>query len=296
MSDAEGEGRPDRHGRPDHDTEPIPVVGPGPDHDHSGDARTGDARTGDARAGAADGPARPSWWRALADGERPGWPTLVAAGVAALVLVLLAANAWLAASTEQRLVEATQEELRTEPDVTLRGFPVGFRALLGRVGEAEVRAEEVAVPELGTTLTELELSLTDVRVDRDAGAVEAERATFAVVLDADSLESLLPVIGQLPDDVPLIGDVSELVEIELEEGVARLSVVGFAVVDATAEIRNGDLVLSPSAPLGQIGDLTIAIDELPLGFAVDDVRIRPEGVRLEGSAAPFSLEDVDVDP
>jgi len=272
-------GEPGRAPR-DHDTEPIPVIGEGQAGRDQEPASEGDAR----------GVRR---WLRLGAGEGPGWPTLVAAGVAAVLLVLLAANAWLASSTEDRIAEQIEDELAIEPEVTLSGFPTGLRALFGRVGEAEIRAREVPVPGLGTTLTELELTLTDVRLDRDAEELTAERATFAVVLDSASLEGLLPVIGQLPEDLPLLGDVSELVEIELGDGVATLRVVGFAVVDATAEIRNGELILAPGAPLAQLGDISIAVDELPLGFAVDDVRIRPEGLRLEGSAAPFAIEDVD---
>lgn len=250
------------------DTDPLPVVTPpngGATEDAAGPGAPGPATADDADPGT-DGPGR--WWRR--------------AGLAALVVlgVLAAANGWLASTVEGRVAEQVERELGAPVDVELRGFPVGFRSLTGELPAAELHGRDVPLPDSAATLTELRLSLTDVRVDRDRGRIEAASAQVTATLDDAAVEELLGVLGRLP-----------LVDLELQPGALRLNVLGFAVADAAVRADDGDLVFGLAAPLNQLVPGELRLDELPLGLHVDRVRLRTDEMELHGRIEPLVVDD-----
>lgn len=259
MSDAPGPDR-DGGGFGRDDTDPLPIIAsPGRDN--------ADAAGSDAAPTGAGGSGRAGWWR---------WAVLA---VLVVVLVVAAANAWLAAAVEDRIAEEIERELGAPVDVRLEGFPVGFRSLTGRLPAAELRGHNVPLPDTAATASEVRLSLTEVRVDRDRGRVEAARAEVTATLEEPAVEELLGLLGRLP-----------LVGIELQPGVLRLSVAGFAAVDATARADDGDLVVGLTAPLDRLVPGELRWDDLPLGLQLDDVRLHAGEMELDGHIEPLVID------
>lgn len=244
-------------GRRRDDTEPLPVVGPA---EPAADGTGADAR---ASGDHGDGRRSAAWWP---------WAVLVAL---VAVLAFAVANAWLASSVEGRLAEEAERELGGPIDVELHGFPVGFRALTGEVPAAELRGREVPLPGAGTTLTELHVTLEEVRLDRDRGRLEAASADIEMRFDEAGVEDLLGALGRLP-----------LVDLELQPGTLRVNVAGFAVADAVARAEGGDLVVGLAAPLDRLAP-ELRLSDFPLGVRVEDVVLREGELELHGRAAPL---------
>lgn len=241
------------------DTDPLPIIAP-PDR---GDAEAG----GGATATGAGGAGRTRWWR---------WTVLA---VLVVALVVAAANAWLAAAVEERVAEEVERELGAPVDVRLEGFPVGLRSLTGRLPAAELHGRDVPLPDTAATASEVRLLLTEVRVDRDRGRVEAARADVTATLEEPAVQELLGVLGRLP-----------LVGIELEPGALRLSLAGFAAVDATVRADDGDLVVGLTAPLNQLVPGELRWGDLPLGLQLDSVRLRAGEMELDGHVEPLVVD------
>lgn len=195
------------------------------------------------------------------------------------VLAALAIDAALRSSIESRVAEEAERELGGTVDVELQGFASGLRSLSGRVPGAEVHGREVPLPDTAATMTELHLSMTDVRVDRAAGRLEASTALVDVTFDAEAVEEFIGVLGRVP-----------LVDIELRPGTLRLRVGGFSVADATVRVDQGALVISLTAPLDRILPGQLRLTDFPLGFRPDDVTISEGQMRLHGRAEPLVIE------
>lgn len=260
MTDTPGPDR-DSGGSGRDDTDPLPIIAP-PDREDV-DAGTG----GGATPTGAGGAGRTRWWR---------WVVLA---VLVLALVVAAANAWLAAAVEDRVAEEVERELGAPVDVRLEGFPVGLRSLTGRLPAAELHGRDVPLPDTAATASEVRLLLTEVRVDRDRGRVEAARADVTATLEEPAVEELLGVLGRLP-----------LVGLELEPGALRLSVAGFAAVDATVRADGGDLVVGLTAPLNRLVPGELRWGDLPLGLQLDNVRLRAGEMELDGHVEPLVID------
>lgn len=231
-------------------TEPLPAAGP-PTADRDVADRTG-------RRGA--------WWQ---------WAVL-AAVVAALGV--LAADAALRSTVEARASEEAGRELGAEVDVRLRGFAAGLRSLTGQVAGVDVHGADVPLPGSGATMSELRLSLHEVRVDRDAGRLAAARAEVEATLDGEAIEGLIGLPGAVPG-----------VELELRPGTLRLRVAGFAVADATVRVDGGALVFALAAPLDRLVPGELRVDEFPLGLRPSDVTVRDGELLLHGEASPLVI-------
>jgi hypothetical protein len=219
---------------------------------------------------------------------RSAWVALAVTGALVLfVIMFFAVNATVASNAEQRAEDEAAAALGVPVDVRLQGFPVGIRLLVGSPVDARLSARDVPIEGSEAVLDRLEIDARDVVLDRAGdGAIRAERATFSAELDDDNVQQLLGVVGRLP-----------LTDIELANGVARLSVVGFRLIDATADVRGGDVVFTITSPLGSLdflGDFTslpLQLGELPLGFEVTDVEIGRGVLRVRGAASDVLLED-----
>lgn len=216
-------------------------------------------------------------------------PLARAAVVAGAVLVLVAVallgvNAWMTRSAEEAAAEHASEALGARASVRLRGWPVGLRLAAGSPVDAVVQATDVPITESAAVVSRLVIELDDVVIDRQAltdgtGGLEAARGRFVAELGPDAVEEAAGLIGQLP-----------LVGVELRRGVARLSVAGFPVLDATAEVVDGAVVFTPTAPLGSFARVELELGALPFGFRAHDVEIRRDALRLEGSATAIRLD------
>lgn len=249
------------------DTDQLPVVTPPGGRADADDADLGPPSGGPGAHAEAGEAGRDPWWR---------WVVLT---VVVALLGAAAANAWLAGRIEHRVAAEMERELGAPVDVRLEGFPVGFRSLDGRLPGAELHGRDVPLPDTSAALSEVRLSLTELRVDRDRGRVEAASAHVAATLDESSVEDLLGALVRLP-----------LVGIELQPGALRLNVAGFAVADATARADDGDVVVGLAAPLDQLIPGELRLDELPLGLHVDSVRLDTGEMEVRGRIEPLVID------
>ena len=214
--------------------------------------------------------------------------TAAVGGVVLVVLVvlvagLLVANAAIGRNVEQLAADHAEEAVGVPVDVRLSGWPVGLRLLTGQPVDVRIEARDVPLPDTAAVIDRFELELDEVPVDRDLlerpePELHAAEGRFFVELGDDAVQQLVGPIGRIP-----------LVDIELRSGVARLSVARFAVIDATAEVEDGEIVFRPTAPIGGFAQVELRIDELPFGFRADDVEIRRGVLRLSGSATDVRL-------
>jgi hypothetical protein len=220
-------------------------------------------------------------------GRRATWIGLAAAGLLVLaVIAFFAVNATVAGNAERQAEEEASAALGVPANVRLQGFPVGIRLLLGAPVDGRLTARDVPLEGTEATLTRLEVDAVNVVIERGGeGALLAERATFVAELDDDAVQQLIGIVGRLP-----------LTNIELANGVARLSVAGFSLIDATADVEAGQVVFRLASPLGSLdflgrfSNVPLELDALPLGFEVTDVEIRRNLLRLRGSATDLRLE------
>ncbi|MBA2319258.1 MAG: LmeA family phospholipid-binding protein [Euzebyales bacterium] len=207
-----------------------------------------------------------------------------AAGVALAVLGLLVtgvlvANAVITSQAEQRAAERIAREVGASATVSVSHWPAGLRLLAGAPVDATVVATDVPLEGSAAAVDRLELELVGATLPSDdAGALRVESATFVAELDTDAVRQLMGVIGRIP-----------LTDIELRNGVVRLSAVGFPLVDATAAVEGDRVVFRPAAPLGALITVGVEIGDLPFGFEPEEVEVRDDVLRLRGSASDLEL-------
>lgn len=201
--------------------------------------------------------------------------------VALLVLVALVVNALVTSRAEEEAAARIAEEVGAEAQVTISRWPTGLRLLAGEPVDATVAARDVPLEGSPAVIDRLDLDATGVVLSLAGdGGLTAEDVTFTADIDEEGVRQLAGVLGQIP-----------LTDIQLRNGVARLTVALFPVVDATAEVDDGQIVLRPTAPIGSFVSVGLPIGELPLGFTFTDVEIRDGLLRLTGGATDFVLED-----
>jgi hypothetical protein len=188
--------------------------------------------------------------------------------------LVLAVDQWIESTAEARAQEQISERLGTPTEVELRGWPVGLRLLAGSVPEVLVRATDVPVEGRGPRIDELRVRLTDVAIDvRSPGdeLPQGETATFTAVIAEASLRELV--------DLP-----SSVLDITLEQGSARIAVLGQAIpADVVAE--DGNVVLRPQLSFAAV----LGLDRIPLDLSaqpggpyVREVEVREDALVLRG--------------
>lgn len=180
---------------------------------------------------------------------------------------------------EQRTANNVSDALGTDATVDFSGWPVGVRLLLGTIPKAEVAASDVALDN-GATLDQLDVELTDVKVDvNDLRANSdqlppADAGTFTAELSEESVTAMLGVPG-------------DLVEVRLRDGVAQLRATGVQV-DADVVAEDGDVVVRLQGPLAQLlggGEVPIDLSDEPGAPEVEEVEIRDGLMILSGRLA-----------
>lgn len=197
---------------------------------------------------------------------------------------------------EQAAARVVAETGAADATVDLRGWPVTLRLATGTVPEAFLTADAVPIPGRGAALSRLDVTLTDValRFDdlREPGAIPVRAATgrFEARLDGEALRTLAAedsAVAQVID------------RIEFVEGVVRVVAGGGALsVDATAEARDGDLVLRPTEalPIPGLEELVVPLRDLPAGAVVDRIRVEPGAMVLEGEVTDLVLDPAALPP
>lgn len=198
--------------------------------------------------------------------------------VGVVVVGLLVANALVTGSAEGRVAQAVESAIGSEVDVRLGGWPVGPRVLRRKPLDVRIVARDVPLAGTSAALPLLMLELDDVTVPDGGEPLRSATGRFTAEFDAAAVQQLIGIVGRLP-----------LTDVELRNGVARLQVVGFPVVDATAELSDGEVIFRPTTPLASFLTVTLQIEALPLDLEPRTVQIREDVLRLQGSSDDLVL-------
>jgi hypothetical protein len=204
--------------------------------------------------------------------------------VAVLLGLGAAADAAVTRRAEQQVSEQVSAEIGAPATVDLQGWPVSLRLLTGVVPRVDLVAADVPLEDTDAELSELRATLTDVRLrlaDLSSADVpiEAGPTSFEADLDAGDVERLL-------------GPVAAIGEIELLDGLARLTVAGFPI-EGTVGVEGGAIVVRPTAPILNLGEVTVPLPALPGGVSVQQAVVLPGVLRLSGATPTFHLDPAD---
>lgn len=204
--------------------------------------------------------------------------------VAVLLGLGAVADAAVTRRAEQQVSEQVSAEIGAPATVDLQGWPVSLRLLTGVVPRVDLVAADVPLEDTDAELSELRATLTDVRLRladlSSAGVpIEAGPTSFEADLDAGDVERLL-------------GPVAAIGEIELLDGLARLTVAGFPI-EGTVGVEGGAIVVRPTAPILNLGEVTVPLPALPGGVSVQQAVVLPGVLRLSGATPTFHLDPAD---
>lgn len=174
-------------------------------------------------------------------------------------------------------------------DVELSGFPVAFRAVTGRVPEAEIEIERLTSREPEVTFAPVVLDLRDLRFDAfdlalgGAGEITVGDGSAAAVLQADELTRLARQQGpgweirvqqgQLVASGEVEGsNVRVVADVSVVEGALRLTAREVAV--------DGD---AGAAAVARAFDRSIPLPELPGRIRLTEAEVTAEGVVLRAT-------------
>ncbi|CAN5601695.1 hypothetical protein BH23ACT7_BH23ACT7_04370 [soil metagenome] len=204
--------------------------------------------------------------------------------VAVLLGLGAVADAAVTRRAEQQVSKQVSAEIGAPATVDLQGWPVSLRLLTGVVPRVDLVAADVPLEDTDAELSELRATLTDVRLrlaDLSSADVpiEAGPTSFEADLDAGDVERLL-------------GPVAAIGEIELLDGLARLTVAGFPI-EGTVGVEGGAIVVRPTAPILNLGEVTVPLPALPGGVSVQQAVVLPGVLRLSGATPTFHLDPAD---
>jgi hypothetical protein len=184
--------------------------------------------------------------------------------------------------------------LSVRPEVEVRGIPFLTQAVAGRYEDVRVRATDVPVGE--TTVRELTAmlsgvrapleqaisgSLPEVRVDQ----VQAQALLSYEALSLRSGERALTLSAE-GERVRVRGSV-RVGGVSLEaEALSAVELRGDVLVVTAQELKVGDERVDRAIERALQGrlDLRVPVSGLPYGLRLTDVRIDPDGIRLQASA------------
>jgi hypothetical protein len=187
-------------------------------------------------------------------------------------------------AAEQRTAQRVTRALEADSTVDFQGWPVTVRALLGSIPTAQLKAQDVpldngaSIDQLDVVLRDVEVNVADLRGggERPRNLPAARRGRFEAEISERSVIQMLGVPGNV-------------VDVRLADGVIVMTAAGVEV-EAEAEARDGDVVVSLSGPLANLlgaANFPIDLSEQPGAPAVDEVEIRDGVMLLRGE-----LEDV----
>ncbi len=95
-------------------------------------------------------------------------------------------------------------------------------------------------------------------------------------------------------DAIVVTDVHEHIPdpVGLLDGLARLTVAGFPI-EGTVGVEGGAIVVRPTAPILNLGEVTVPLPALPGGVSVQQAVVRPGVLRLSGATPTFHLDPAD---
>lgn len=224
----------------------------------------------------------------------------LAVGLALLLVVLLVADR-VAASIAAGAVAARLQQsgaLRSEPSVSIRGFPFLTQALAGRYAEIDVTARSVSRG--GVRVSRLDATIVGARIGVSAAlkgsvsAVPVERLhATALVSYADlATASDLPgaVVASVKGGVRVSGRVTVLGKSVRASTVSTVRLSGEDIVVTARSVSvEGGSSAAVVAALAHLLDLRVRVGRLPYGLELDGVRATGAGLLLTASSGPTVL-------
>lgn len=209
----------------------------------------------------------------------------VAAALVVLVALLVAADRVLAGVAEGKIAQrvASAYHLRSQPQVTIQGFPFLTQVAAGDYRQVDLSARDVAVG--GVTLPWLRARFSGVHASvsqilgHGAHTVEADRAAGVALVPYSAVRQ------RLPKDVTVRPEGNDLTVSGTFGGVPVT-----AATVAVAAARDGIAVRLTKLAGASVPGLSfvIPLGPLPLHLAIRSVRVTPQGLRV-GLAASHVL-------
>ncbi len=170
--------------------------------------------------------------------------------------VLLIGDRVVTSMAGERAAERVSEELDAPTEVTLHGWPVALRLLVGTIERAEVTATDVPLEEGGTldrldvTLHDIDLGIGDLQNPPD-GLPPSRDGSFTASISGDITWALTSVPSMLAS-LAITDDT-----VQLQTPVAVLS--------ADLVVHSDRLLFEPNVPLGVVfrGDVELDISDQP---------------------------------
>ncbi len=198
-----------------------------------------------------------------------------------LAIAFVIANGLIAWQIERRIEMNLEDKLGFSVDVDLSGWPVVPRLLLGSVPQARATARNVAVAEIGASVSLVQFTFEDVSWRRQRRGpldppIQAESARFRLEVTEGELEELL-------------GGQGGMAEIRLEDGRVRLTGPGGLAASFDVAARGGDVVLRPDVP-GVDFEVYLPIDPIMPGrTTVERVLVEDGRLILTGSTQGLEI-------
>lgn len=204
---------------------------------------------------------------------------------AAVVLVLGAglflADRFVTSMAEEQAATHVGRELRADSVVSLHGWPVTLRMIVGTIERAELTATDVPLERGGTidrldvTLHDIDLSLADLR-NPPSGLPPSRDGSFRALLHGDITWAL--------DSVP-----SVLASLEVVDDAVELQ-TPIAVLSADLVVQSNRLLFEPNVPLGVVfrGPVQLDISDQPGRPVLEDAEIVDGTLVLTGRFADLT--------
>ena len=214
--------------------------------------------------------------------------------LAVLVGLLAMADRFMASAAGDAAGGQVRRAARTpdDADVTFRGFPFVTQALAGRFTRVDVVARDVPVQ--GLTLDRVDARFDGVRVKLgkalagELAAVPTDGAAATARLTYDDLNTYLRRRGSLTvspsgEQLQVTGQVRVNGALISGRGIARVVLrPGSIVLQVTSAAANGVAIPAPAARLLTV---TVPIEGMPFGMALQSVDVDDEALVLRGTAA-----------
>jgi LmeA-like phospholipid-binding len=195
---------------------------------------------------------------------------------------------------------ASQYGLDHTPEVSIKGFPFLTQALDGRYDEIDIDVGELT--EQGIRLTDTTVALKGVTAPMsdamhgDSSKMVADTATSSATVGYDDVNKSAPngmKVSAQGADLQVHGPFTVL-------GVTRTVTATVSVQPSGRSVRVVPKAVKAggtTVPLGlarQAFTFTMAVQGLPLGTRITDVRVRPEGLRVSTTAQNVKLSSLNV--
>ena len=229
--------------------------------------------------------------------RRRRWGLRLLIALLVLVGLLVAADRISLAVAERMAGDTLQrsQNLPQRPDVAIDGFPFLTQLATGNFGRIEVRVNDVPITDQGVTvtLTELHITLHDVRITQNFHHATARTSTATALLSYAELSRVLHV----PLSYAGAGRVAARASVTVAgvtvtgtvSALPQLSDASLRFTDPRATV-DGAAVPGADAALAAVLDHPIGLANLPFGLHVRALAAHPAGVTVTLTAANLSFQ------